>query len=516
MPLVVNKVMKGVAAGVGLASESITAYNNQRRAKKTQDPEGDDGRSQSPQTPPEDTTVPENNLELQLVAEWELDEAQDELTTGTIVAHRNNASQETPPGDWNQLAELFLERYHDPPAYCATDRPKLEYPVIVPQRRPQTRKRGFIRAYAPALEEFGINQDMFIDFLETANRSCQGNPWLNAINLASIPAMFIPSAVSFAVSIMISVTTEMAIRADGRRKSNAFIDKINQELFRPRGLYCLVMTWKPDSDAAVSSFNMNTAISTSMDQGGAGFFNKMKHTFKSSNGKPYGDGAFPESAPLIFPGLDELAQQGSQGADKLKQTESGKRAFVGDYFDRRSQAAFTMKNPDSALNKGPAPQFTSRYADPSHPASSGSLVGLVTGGYITGQDIVQRREATRPRYHSGGRRPRVGPVGRLVSAVASRGGERGENLSNLQASEDGQYEDRYERDSASPMGRRNIPEKQAESSENSRSRRLQRPPGGGLIATGARQLLQSDVLYLMIVNMPSDEEIEEARQALQV
>jgi len=40
------------------------------------------------------------------------------------------------------------------------------------------------------------------------------------------------------------------------------------------------------------------------------------------------------------------------------------------------------ENPDSALVTGPKPTFTSRYADPNHPASSGSLISLVTGGHI--------------------------------------------------------------------------------------------------------------------------------------
>lgn len=40
------------------------------------------------------------------------------------------------------------------------------------------------------------------------------------------------------------------------------------------------------------------------------------------------------------------------------------------------------KHPDSVLAQTPKPTFTSRYADPSHPASSGSLISLVTGGRI--------------------------------------------------------------------------------------------------------------------------------------
>ena len=52
--------------------------------------------------------------------------------------------------------------------------------------------------------------------------------------------------------------------------------------------------------------------------------------------------------------------------------------LYADGFD--CQAA---ENPDSYLNQGPTPTFTSRYADPNHPASSGDPLALVTGGHAS-------------------------------------------------------------------------------------------------------------------------------------
>lgn len=122
-------------------------------------------------------------------------------------------------------------------------------------------------------------------------------------------------------------------------RSNNFFDKINEQFFRPRGLYCLVMTWKPESPSAIERFDLNSAISTAIDGGGPGILKMMKHTFKSSDGMTYGGLPFPESAPLIFPDLDELAAQGGDLDAKLKKSNSH-REFVGDYWDRRSQAKF--------------------------------------------------------------------------------------------------------------------------------------------------------------------------------
>jgi hypothetical protein len=96
------------------------------------------------------------------------------------------------------------------------------------------------------------------------------------------------------------------------------------------------MTWKPESPSTFCKFDLNTAISTAVEYGGPGKLNRLKHTFKSSNGKTQGDLPFPESAPLIFPELDAVAATGSESqVRKLK-----KKDFVTDYFDRRSQAKF--------------------------------------------------------------------------------------------------------------------------------------------------------------------------------
>lgn len=43
---------------------------------------------------------------------------------------------------------------------------RLPCPVVIPQRRPGSKFRGFVRAYAPDLADSGISQDMFLEFLE--------------------------------------------------------------------------------------------------------------------------------------------------------------------------------------------------------------------------------------------------------------------------------------------------------------------------------------------------------------
>jgi hypothetical protein len=44
-------------------------------------------------------------------------------------------------------------------------------PVIIPQRRPGQKDRGFVRAYAPVLDTCGISQDVFVRFLKNFDQA---------------------------------------------------------------------------------------------------------------------------------------------------------------------------------------------------------------------------------------------------------------------------------------------------------------------------------------------------------
>jgi len=56
------------------------------------------------------------------------------------------------------------------------------------------------------------------------------------------------------------------------------------------------------------------------------------------------------------------------------------------------------ENPESSL-AGPQPQFRSRYADPNHPANSGSLISLITGGHINPPKGRRRQDIRIARAH---------------------------------------------------------------------------------------------------------------------
>jgi hypothetical protein len=70
----------------------------------------------------------------------------------------------------NRVLPLTLQRPSSP---SITVRGRLPCPVIIPQRRPKDKERGFIRAYAPALLECGIDEATFMNFIDSLNQAAK-------------------------------------------------------------------------------------------------------------------------------------------------------------------------------------------------------------------------------------------------------------------------------------------------------------------------------------------------------
>jgi hypothetical protein len=181
-------------------------------------------------------------------------------------------------------------------------------------------------------------------------------------------------------------------------RSNSFLDRMNNEFFKPRGLYCLVMTYKPDSTVAHERIDINKTIMNYSTPATSTMRQTMRN-LRASSGKTYGELELPEAAPLIFPALEHLAEDSTEAGQQKQSSAISNKKFVADYFDRRAQAKYAAETPGGKLSTAsPGPVFYSRYADPNHPASSGSLISLLTGGHINPQaGRQQRRIAKRQR-----------------------------------------------------------------------------------------------------------------------
>lgn len=241
MPIL-ERAVKGVATGIGLASESLHAHkmkkegNGQAQSRSehaqserslSQDnnelPEyGAELCTSQEHLPAQTTGIIQNDENDALEEQWELDEAQEELQQQYPKEKKSSAAS-AEEVDEAALAADFVRDHPAPPPYVSyyepsARPPKLSAPVVLPQRRPKKQDRGFIRAYAPVLENYGIDQTMFLDFLDTAEKSTKSARWLKAINLASLATIPLPSATGIAIGIAIQIATDVAMAVDSRYK----------------------------------------------------------------------------------------------------------------------------------------------------------------------------------------------------------------------------------------------------------------------------------------------------------
>ena len=184
-----NKGAKGLAIGIGLAQEGYHSHKEKKAQTLQQHPQSDGSgllkaassypdvrgsRSPSPiasrvinissntsfSPPPGPPPSYSEKKDQQLFTQVDID-------TNRVSTHETNV---------DQLARMALNDEVQGGA-----RGSLPCPVIIPQRRPGSRSRGFVRAYAPDLENCGITQPMFLDFLDQFDTCCQANPWILSV-----------------------------------------------------------------------------------------------------------------------------------------------------------------------------------------------------------------------------------------------------------------------------------------------------------------------------------------------
>ena len=246
--------VRSIAGGIGLASESIKAHRQSKsdgtgngstscmnsegdnildhdveafdgppqrcprspesNASRDQCPDEKAGRDRYPDKQAGCDQSPDENadgeLEDDLEDEWNLDDAQDEII--------RESSENGPVPTVGELEDTFLRNYPLPKNDKRTPTGKLALPVALPQRRPKDRSRGFIRAYAPVLENCGIDQVTWLAFLDAFQKSSAANPWLNAINMASFATMALPHGIAMAVGYAIQQVTKIAIELQARER----------------------------------------------------------------------------------------------------------------------------------------------------------------------------------------------------------------------------------------------------------------------------------------------------------
>ncbi|KAG8530892.1 uncharacterized protein KY384_004249 [Bacidia gigantensis] len=320
--------------------------------------------------------------------DWALDEAAAE------AEERNSHDQKKKYGlDAQPTMEYFRDRVLAlcPPAPFSIH--KIPLPVILPQKRPGSKDRGFISAYAPILGQNGIPEEAFLCFTKTLQEASKASPILNVVFLSAGVVGMVPMWEAQVASTVVQVAAGTAIELQKRQRTNSFLDIMNEHLFKPRGIFAMVMSYKPEAARPIEAqpLDMSALVFNRIQKDS----HTVKGALKLGNGTTYGDVELPEAAALRFPAIDAAIATGdAEQANKLKISQN----FLTDYYDRRAQAVFAANNPDSQLNAPAeqAPKFASRFSDPNDPVHNGSLLTLVTGGKVNlSARKNERREARR-------------------------------------------------------------------------------------------------------------------------
>ncbi|KAI7361094.1 hypothetical protein KC336_g21879, partial [Hortaea werneckii] len=140
---------------------------------------------------------------------------------------------------------------------AGTEKPKrkrpLPVPVILPQRRPRKKARGFVRAYAPVLDDCGIDQETFLKFLDNFQKSSHASPVFKVIQVSAGIAGFAPSVIAMAVTTAVQIAAGFGEEIQSRQRTNHFLDRMNDGLFRPAGLFAFIMKYKTDAEVSAAN-----------------------------------------------------------------------------------------------------------------------------------------------------------------------------------------------------------------------------------------------------------------------
>ncbi|KAL6720248.1 hypothetical protein ACLMJK_002169 [Lecanora helva] len=419
-------IVRLVGSGIGLASEAIAARKASKAEKEKAQTDGSSisherlapsssrSRDPSPDPPAYSTLDPAS-------AHYGLVEAEDENHARQLVEkghaepydqlHQVEYSDEEDDDDeayW-ELDERAAA-LEDAPPYEESDAPA--YEVRDPSKRSEKEEKPDVHKIA--------------------------SPVFEVVFVGGHLIGYVPTLSAQIASMVVQLSAGAAMITQSRHRVNTFLDEINNTFFRPRGLYAMLMTYKPTRHSWTSApTDITQSIAKSADP--EGLSHKFTNNLKFSGGKSHTEIEIPKAAPLIFPALDAAVDDANPETAAKKENafkKSGK--FIGEYMDHRAQAEYNYDNPNSSLSVPEGKPFASRYSDPNHPANSGSLISLVTGGKVD------------PRA----RRRRRGPISRIRKATGTD----------------------------KPI----------------------------------RKYLRQDVLYLMIVNMPTEEELTEAKRRMEV
>ncbi|CAD6565111.1 MAG: hypothetical protein ASARMPREDX12_005695 [Alectoria sarmentosa] len=423
---VMGRVIKIIVTPLGLVSEAIHARNDKRRPSSDAaaqeaglnlehsayvevPPEMADELIASGQAEPTEGQAPTHELVLDEKrddgidcdeADWALDEA-------AADGEDKEPASSSEKDDENPEERLANKVQPSAASSAAskTSMQKLPFPVIVPQRRPRTKARGFVRAYPPVFEETGISQDAFLSFLKKLHKAAQASPIFDVVVIATAIAGAYPDPIVGLAVQAVQVAAGIGQEMQESEQLEVAIERVD---LGATAIAKYGGDVQPDTMVAGPG---NSEKPTLLDD-----VKKKVKQLRIASAETHGEAEMPVTcAPLIFPALDAATvaspaareERNSEGIGTgIKAKSKNVSKFVNNYYDRRAQASYAYQNPESTLTAQvapAAPNFRSRFADPNN-ATNTHFFTLITGGKFKAEPLGARRRYERAQRKAAGKR----------------------------------------------------------------------------------------------------------------
>ncbi|KAJ5999880.1 hypothetical protein N7481_000289 [Penicillium waksmanii] len=379
-------------------------------------------------------------------------------------------------------------------------------PVVIPQRRPGSKFRGFVRAYAPELADCGISQDMFLEFLEDIYQSSKVSRSLEVIGIATDIVTWVPGKTDVMTETLMKIVAGSIPGSRYPGREPTFLDSANEFIFMPRGLCAMVVEFKDSvfgpqegllnplsqkmgrtifaskkldlTESAMSpksSTDLYEGTANQKDASASSFQpENMKRNSKASRNNVSLQIELPESRPLVFPDLDcaavgvaertertERARPGGKEKHKMLKAAGG---WIGDQYERRKLES--EKANASRMSYGHTLKCLNPHQnDTIHSAHNGKLISAITGGRL-------------------GNKSKPGLIHRAAASIKEA--QEAKRATRSTDSIESNYDTRW-----------------THFGKDIRS------------LNSMKKVLQPNVQYLVIVNMPSQEELQQSATKLE-
>ncbi|CAI7598408.1 unnamed protein product [Penicillium pancosmium] len=381
-------------------------------------------------------------------------------------------------------------------------------PVVIPQRRPGSKFRGFVRAYAPELTDCCISQDMFLEFLEGIYESSKVSRSLDVIGIATDIVTWVPGKTDVMTETLMKIVAGSIPGSQYPDREPTFLDSANELIFMPRGLCAMVVEFKDNAFGQqqgllntlsrrmgrtifasekidLTESAMSPKSSTDLYEGtatqkdtSASYFQpaNMERNSKASGTNVSLQIELPESRPLVFPDLDcagmgvteraERAERAGPGGKEKHKMLRAAGGWIGDQYERRKIESEEQKENSSRMSYGHTLKCSNPLQNGSaHSAHNGKLISAITGGRL-------------------GNKSKPGLIHRAAASIkeAQDTKRASRSVDSIESNNDTRWM-HFGKDAQSP--------------------------------SSMKKVLQPNVQYLVITNMPGQEELQQSATKLE-